>query len=176
LASVLGCQREAPRPGQATTQATELPEVAAIDVSTPDKALKSYWAVNDIERQRLQGVHREHHAKVEAVRAQRKDVMTGTLVASLKVREYPLETFTRDIIEVKVESESRAVIVTLLKNTTPVPPGAEVSDFSQRYRTNGERFKYILEKDQSGWKVAEVWEWEAFQNAGWKKMAIRIAV
>ena len=79
------------------------------------------------------------------------------------------ETFSRDILEVKVESDSRAVVVAVLKNTTPIPQGAEVTKFDEERRRDGERYKYVLFKDQSGWRVAEIWEWSAYPSPHWKK-------
>jgi hypothetical protein len=80
------------------------------------------------------------------------------------------ETFSRDILEVKVETGSRAVVIAVLKNTTPIPQGAQVDESDERWRRDGFRYKYVLLKDDVGWRVAEIWEWEPYQpHPDWRK-------
>ena len=78
------------------------------------------------------------------------------------------ETFSRDLIDVKIESESRSIITTTIKNTTPIPAGAEVSKYDEESRKDGDRFKYVLEKNQAGWRLAEIWKWQSYSSR-WEK-------
>jgi hypothetical protein len=141
----------------------------AIDTSTPDRTLKSYWAVRDyvLQRERLLALDALPQYQV----AERLlDTVAAAPVASAQRRlAPPIETFSRDIVEVKVESESRAVALATIKNISPIPPGAEVSRFDEEQRRNGERLRYVLEKEGSGWRVAEVWTWQSYGAPGWKK-------
>jgi hypothetical protein len=147
------------------------PTPIAIDLSTPDKALKSYWAVKDSVDLRQRAVYEQMKAKLLAESKQIGDVTEGTLAKQLIGGDSlaELETYSRDLLDVKVESESRAVIVAVIKNTTPVPAGAEMPEHAEERRRNGDRYRYVLEKTQTGWRVAEIWERETYPREDWKK-------
>jgi hypothetical protein len=142
-----------------------------IELGTPDKALKSYWAVRDSVRGKMRELGIQIKEQIKAAEAQMNAVAEGSLLEYSNSRDAaPLETFARDIIDVKVESESRAVVTAVIKNTTPIPVGAEVSKFDEERRRDGERYKYVLEKTQAGWRVSEIWSWETYPSSDWKKM------
>ena len=142
-------------------------ETVQVDLATPDKALKSYWAVRD-------AVRKKHEKLVDGWK---KDFLAAadqlSSVAHSAVFEFKdglgFETFSRDIIDVKIESESRAVVVAVIKNTTPIPAGAEPSKFDEERRRDGQRYKYVLEKGQTGWRVAEIWEWRTYPSPDWSR-------
>jgi hypothetical protein len=140
------------------------------DTSTPDRTLKSYWAVRDYVLQRERLVALDERPKYEAARRV-LDTVAAAPVASAERhgRVGPIEVFSRDIVEVKVESESRAVATAIIRNISPIPPGAEVHRFEEEQRREGERLRYVLEKEERGWRVAEVWVGETYPTAGWKK-------
>jgi hypothetical protein len=150
----------------ASDQAARAPTV---DTSTPDRTLKSYWAVRDyvLQRERLLAVNAL--PQYESAEHLLDTVASAPVAASERRRPPPIETFSRDIVEVKVESESRAVALATIKNISPIPPGAEVSRFDEERRRDGERLRYVLEKEGSRWRVAEVWTWESYGTPGWKK-------
>lgn len=143
----------------------------AADLSTPDRGLRSYWALKDHVERTQRAIGGEVLAKMKAVRQPLGTVTIGEYARDLtEVSSSTLESFTRDIVEVKVESDSRAVILATVRNTTPVPAGAEApKKFMEQEREKGERFRYILEKDKDGWKVAEIWDWEEYITKGWRK-------
>ena len=173
-AAILGCggadRNAAPSPAIAPS-AVKSPKIEpqAADASTPDKAIKSYWAISDfVQMQRNQfgkSVEQQYRESEKPLAT----VTTKQLFVSRFDQDSAAapETFVRDIIEVKVESESRAVILTMIKNTTPIPAGAEVSKFDEE-RRRGEKFRYVLERDQTGWKVAEVWSWRDYDGKFFK--------
>ncbi|MCG3185941.1 MAG: hypothetical protein IOMNBAOH_00483 [Rhodocyclaceae bacterium] len=142
-----------------------------IDITTPDRALKSYWKVQD-------QIRAEHFAHYNAqlptfhrTQASAEKVMTGTAFNDVKVKPGTLESFTRDIIDVKVESESRAVIIASIKNSTPIPAGAELSKYQEQSRNEGDKYKYVLEKSQPGWQIAEIWDFKTYTSPpGWSKI------
>ena len=112
----------------------------------------------------------------EAVKWQPIRLKLGTTMTPDVARGYidgegnrTFETFARDILEVKVESESRAVVVAVIKNTTPIPAGAEMTKYDEERRRDGERYRYILQRDSGSWRVAEIWEWETYPTPKWKK-------
>ena len=155
-----------------TKAAVSSPQWPKSDVSTPDNALRSYWAKRDALRKYGQGLLADQTAKLAGVRKELEVVMVEPVA-----REFPdfasnivNETFSRDILEVKVETGSRAVVIAVLKNTTPIPQGAQVDESDERWRRDGFRYKYVLLKDDVGWRVAEIWEWEPYQpHPDWRK-------
>lgn len=151
-------------------QVAPVPDVP-VDLTTPDKALKSYWAVKDEVRRRNQMIWQERVPAFREAERRLADVLTATMLAGQQTTFEDPEQFSRDILEVKVESDSRAVVVTVIKNTTPLPSGASPSRFDEERRRDGERYKYVLEKAANGWQVAEVWEWDTYPSPGWKKVA-----
>ena len=140
-----------------------------LDLATPDKALKSYWAVRDSVRAKRAELFAQSKEGFQSAEAQMSEVADGALAKSFSFDTIPVETFLRDLIDVKVESDSRAVIVAVIKNSTPIPAGAEMSKFNEERRRDGERYRYILEKNQTGWRVSEIWEWSTYPSAEWKK-------
>jgi hypothetical protein len=141
-----------------------------IDVSSPDRALKSYWAVKDHLRTVMHRDDKKDHDRWLDRRAVLGRVTTATFK---KAEEQPsrdgADTFQRDVIEVKVESDTRAVILTNIRNTTPIPPGAEASRSQLQERETGNRYRYVMDKDKDGWKVAEIWDWDDYITKGWRK-------
>ena len=165
LVTLTACSKTEPPPSERKTTSIKV----NLDLATPDKALKSYWAVRDSVRAKQFELFAQSKEDFQSAEAQMSAVSDGALAKSLSFDKNPIDTFSRDLIDVKVESESRAVIVVMIKNSTPIPAGAEVSKFDEERRRDGERYRYILEKNQAGWRVSEIWEWREYPSAGWKK-------
>jgi len=73
----------------------------------------------------------------------------------------------RDIDSVKQETDSRAVALVRIKNVTPIPDGVKPFPREFKEHEGGVMFRYILEKEGTNWKVAEVWiNYDIF---GWRK-------
>lgn len=168
LAGLTACSKmDSSAPGNKATMGSA-PETKAtttkvqIDLGTPDKALKSYWAVRDSIRGKQIELSNQINIEPYITAAEQLNSVTeGSLFKSLSphIRNQTSEAFARDIIDVKVESESRAVVIAVIKNTTPIPVGAEVSKHEEESRRDGGRYKYVLEKIQAGWRVSEIWDW-----------------
>jgi hypothetical protein len=139
-----------------------------LDLTTPDKALKSYWSVIDAAVYNEKSVKDKYSSELSSAYSQLALVQSKTIYEERYSNSRPIETFSRDIIEVKVESESRAVIETLIKNTTPNPKGAELADFQKESREDGVRYKYVLEKNKNAWIVIEIWSWWEYSSK-WNK-------
>lgn len=86
-----------------------------------------------------------------------EDVLRTLTPKEIVCRE---DVYDRDIQEVKLESETRAVIFVKVKNVTPVPAGADPDEYDKQYRKNGFRFKYLVEKTSEGWKVSQVYKYD----------------
>lgn len=165
--ALVGCTKVQEQAARALDPQTQK---VAIDASTPDRALKSYWAVRDAVRSRKREIFdRAALPAMVAAEEVMESVATGDLRDAFAEKAARKFNFARDITDVKVESESRAVILAVIRNTTPVPAGASMTRFDEERRRDGQRYKYVLEKAVAGWKVAEIWEWESYPKPDWVK-------
>lgn len=140
----------------------ELPDsVLAVDMTTPDRAIKSHWRINDLDLDQWTTpdstlpIVRTLNSNVEKWKSARLKVLSGLALVSAK-RDHVPETYSREILEVKQETESRAVVLARVKNITPIPPGAELTDFDKKRRRDGEVYRYIFEREGDGWKLVQI--------------------
>lgn len=166
IASVVAC-KPAPHASEPTKMRLSPPSLQ-IDASTPDRALKSYWQLMD-------NFWLSHNSwlkasfdslDLDAYRPHFATLATGNISAFYdrrsKPKAQPLDRYEREILEVKQESASRAVVFVKIRNVTPLPEGAVLSERQTRNRHDGFDVKYVMEKDSDGWKVADVYvrnEW-----------------
>lgn len=151
----------------ASSNTTDSPPVS--DIASPDKALKSYWAVVDWgNRMDAERHNKELQSKTWQLRV---DSISGVAAPSFADRAtYTADSYERDITEAKVETDTRAVIHAVIKNATPIPEGAEVTKYDRERREQGDRFRYVMERGQDGWKVAEIWQFDQFYDKKWSKI------
>lgn len=141
-----------------------------IEVTSPDQALKSYWAVLDW-RARVSDQQNKATLQSKLTASMDETYAKVATPAIYERRSYTLSTFDREIVEAKVETDTRATILATIKNSTPIPAGADVTDRDRERREQGDRFRYVLERNQDGWRVAEVWEFNRFYDKKWTKIA-----
>lgn len=145
--------------------------VIEVDASTPDRAIKSYWLLLDKLRSDYHNNYNSHLPTILRQQEAMAKMMTGAAYDGIKAKSDALELFSREILDVKVESESRAVIIAKIKNSTPIPVGAEVSKLQEQSRSEGDKYKYVLEKANFGWQVAEIWDFKTYTSpSGWSKI------
>lgn len=134
-----------------------------IETGSPDLAVKSWWRVFDMRAKIFadecnkrkveeKPAYMNYYSKVAQEDMLRKLVPKNTVCE--------LEVFERDLQEVKTESETRAIVFAKIKNVTPIPVGAEPSENEKKYRNDGFRFKYLVEKSSDGWKVSQVYRYD----------------
>ena len=138
-----------------------LPEVV-VDLSSPDRALKTFFAFQDRNfvasfNQNLKmiaGQKRAAHldgAKIlfdgPAKRYIDQIFATDTLI---------LEKYERDINKIETESETRAVVLINIKNITPLLPGSVLDQYETKWRGEGFNYRYIMTKTSEGWKISDV--------------------
>jgi hypothetical protein len=75
-----------------------------------------------------------------------------------KQRQSTFEEYSREIVDITLDTESRATADVKVRNSTPVAVGNVVTDSDKKRLEDGERFKYVLEKESDGWKVAQVYQ------------------
>jgi hypothetical protein len=135
------------------------PEAPQLDLSTPDRALKSYWAQKDW----LKALGRlEQEPISKRLIARQKEnmpkVTTGEVADSFASETYffMFDDYRREILSVKQETDSRAVALVKITNITPIPKGVEATTKEIEEREKGEDFHYTLEREGKEWRVAQV--------------------
>lgn len=63
---------------------------------------------------------------------------------------------SREILEVKQETETRAVVLVRIRNVAPVPENAVWTDYDRQARRDGDLYRYILERASNGWRVSQI--------------------
>lgn len=173
--SLTGCikddtqQKSEPIAVEAAHKEASFEAPPVIDNTSPDKALKSYWSVVDWKKRLAAEKHKETLQSKQFKLSDETYAMVVTPEVSGNRKIYPVETFDREIIEAKVETDTRAVINAVIRNSTPIPDGADVTAYDRKRREQGNRFRYVLERSQDGWKVAEIWEFDQFYDKKWTK-------
>lgn len=153
-----------------TTGAATAPPAPTIDASSPDLALKSWWRVRDYENAltaehckrsvewRTAGVYRKAMEKIATGPALNEAVDVPGLC--------DVQVYARSIIEVKVESDTRAVAIASVKQATPPPASAVMTASDVQAREKGGRYKYVLERVGKDWRIAEVYEFSEYAAGG----------
>jgi hypothetical protein len=147
----------------ATAPASAAPSPQLIvEIDSPDRAIKTWWRYLDLKEQN--NALKCRQAKDEPGSPDQQylgliaqaDVLRTLLPTD---RKCAVDVYSRDIQEVKAESETRAVVFAHVKNVSPIPVGAEPDEYDKKFRQDGFRFKYVLEKTSSGWKVSQVFKY-----------------
>ena len=143
-----------------------LVETLVFDISSPDKAVKSWWKFIDL-------AEKSTNAECEKQRAQPLEYLTNLpkiaqeeTLKALSPSPFPCieDIYEREIQEVKIETETRAIVFAKLKNITPIPEGATPDEYDVRFRSEGERAKYLLEKSAEGWKISQVYKFDKYAS------------
>lgn len=163
---IAGCQQSQDAGSPEAAGSHTLSAVAAmpIDVSTPDRALKSYWQAKDARRKVefdwIASQIPELQKLYGKIGFDASKLMTGDVLSSHQERYKPgrdqFAEYSREIVDIKLDTESRATAVVKVRNSTRIPEGIVFSDSDKKRREEGDRLKYILEKESDGWKVAQV--------------------
>jgi hypothetical protein len=161
-----GCERPAAgasrtaRDGAAATAARDSAPDLRVDVSTPDRALRSRWHLQDLSRE----VSVAMDSTVPGTRAwnawhrAQRSLLTGEAEAAAEREERgPRPVYRREILEVRQETASRAVILGQVLNVSPIPAKAVVSGYEAERRREGELYRYVYEKEPAGWKLSQVY-------------------
>lgn len=144
-------------------------ESVVIENSSPDQAVKSWWKVIDLLEQESvdECKKNQNKAPLNHVRYFPK-ITQEDLLRSItpQIPDCRLTVYDREILEVKTESETRAILFAKVKNVTPIPEGAEPDEYDKKFRKEGFRFKYLIEKSSEGWKLSQVYEYDRYSTTG----------
>lgn len=127
---------------------------------SPDNAVKSWWELNDAIDKAENEECKNGDPRLATIQAARRNLATGNTKEFFQKRpNCLLENFDRTIERASVETETRAVVIANIKNTTKIPEDSVLSKYSKDYVENGINYKYILTRESDKWYVDEVYEY-----------------
>lgn len=127
------------------------------DLSSPDNALKTWWRSLDAVEE-LGNKECKAYVKQRAESNYYQQISTGQVLNYLVTDDSAckLTIVEREIVEVKQETDTRAVAIARIKNATPTD--IKPTDEQKEKRRVGSLYKYLLEKEGGEWKVSKVYE------------------
>lgn len=145
-------------------------DTVSLDTKTPDHALRSWWHWTEVNDSLMSAERRLPDVARERSRLQTRlgAILTSDALAEARNGASPTpEQIRREIIEVKNESDTRAVVLARITNITPVPPSATPTEYDIKRRRDGELFRYIFDRDSTGWKLAQVQAKDVVNDTLW---------
>ena len=159
--ALIACQQEKPK---ATTQAATKPTFTApsVDIATPDKAVKSWWALVDARASfKHQECTQAPNAEQAALRQAQLRLSTGAVKSYLQQDpNCTLYTYDRRIDRVDMETESRALVVATIKNITRPKEGQSIAGNYAEGGTVGAEYRYVLSLEDDGWRVDDIFQYD----------------
>lgn len=154
--ALAGCLEKSEK-NEGLAKAVSAIEKTEINRNSPDMTVKSWWRVKDAGiALYLEGC--KERLKVEApLYSKLSELSTPEIYTDRACSDVP-DTYEREITNVDVQSDTRAVVTARISNTTPPEPGAELSDKDRKSKEAGDAYQYVLERKDSasGWKIAQV--------------------
>jgi hypothetical protein len=151
--------------------ALNLDSVFRVDISTPDRALQSYWRNEDLiyqapERQDTMAADIQFGSRWKATRL---GLLTSDALADAQNERSLEERYAREILKVDQETETRAVVLARIRNVAPIPAGAVLSDYERKARQDGGLYRYIFQREAGGWKIAQI-QSQGPLDTGWSNL------
>lgn len=147
-----------------TSQAAAKPSFTApsIDISTPDKAVKSWWALVDAKADfKFKECTQALNAGQAALLQAQLRLSTGAITNYLQQdKKCTLYTYDRRIDRVDVETESRALVVATIKNSTRPKEGQSIVSNGPDRATVGVEYRYVLSREDDGWRVDDIYQYD----------------
>jgi hypothetical protein len=185
-----GCAR-APNNNSASGSKPEAEEAAAptvdplpeIETESPDSVVRSYWALKDWGQRNTSSqlridIGEEGRKYIELRQAlgggeflEREKQDWDQLRTAFK-NDLVTIKYQRDILHVKTESETRAIVVTKIKNVTPIPDGVSLASYERERREYGRDVRYVVEKIKGQWRLTQAWyrdSAETEDNKEWQR-------
>jgi hypothetical protein len=129
--------------------------------STPEDAVKSYWAVKDWSQRthEVLAAQRKERAYVERRFLDSvSEVTTGeTLRWFQDLKPSRPDEISRTILSTTFDAQERAHVAANVRNVSPIPPGANPTQMELERKAKGKNVTYVLVRSTDGWKIGEVW-------------------
>lgn len=147
-------------------------QAQTVDLSTPEAALHSYWRMQDALDSIAAGIvtgpaERDPFSATRRAYEQTVGGRAREVLASPFVRQ----TYAREVEAVDMASPSRALVMTVVRNTTPLPEGAALTIEQQELRGEGQQFRYVLEREGDTWRITQVQLWDDL-GSGWQDILV----
>jgi len=156
LLALSGCLEQGKTP-EGLAKATKDANDVSIATNSPDATVKSWWAVKDAELRLDTQICFEYNRLTAPVTNKLSKLATSELPISRPCDGEAL-VFKRSITKVEIESDTRAVVKTVIKNASPPDKGAVLDESDIKARNEGEPYMYTLErKDASSpWAISKI--------------------
>lgn len=152
--SLAGCLDEN-RP-EGLINATKDAESVLIAANSPDAAVKSWWSVKDAGIRLDREICHEYMKMSEPTAKKLSELASDSF--PFRDRCSVTHSYDRKIAKVEIESDTRAVVNAVIKNSEPPEPGAEFDESDKKAKENGERYRYTLERSNSAasWRISAI--------------------
>lgn len=169
VALLAGCYEQGRAPeglAKATQAAKDLP----VANNSPDATVKSWWAAKDAAM-RLDSQICFEYAKMQSPVTEKLKKLATPEIPTSRECDGDIFIFDRNITKVDIESDTRAIVKAVIKNSTPPDPGAVLDDSDLKARSEGEPFMYTLERkdSSSGWQIARVERFPSYART-WERV------
>lgn len=142
-------------------------------LDTPDNSVKSWWNIYDyIEKLRFDKCKVNENSMREWMQINTQALLTSEAIARFALSTgCEIETWKRQIDEVKSESETRAVVFASVWRTSAVPASADKDEIEKSKK--GTKMKYVLEKSQGKWLLTDVYRFSpktSYSTENWDRL------
>lgn len=155
--------------------------------STPDETVRSFLQIADLRRKE-DCYHRQiRYSPRNAIDAEIAEVRDETYLALLSGRMRDVlgddyepgsldecldrrQITSYEIRNIRQETPTSAMVEAHLKNATPIPPGAEGTEYGPgnlQRRNAGEVVRFQLEKTAAGWTISQTYDFQQ-ADGSWK--------
>lgn len=171
VVGVVGCSDNAPPGAQkapnlkesvaAAVSGVKPPVVPNIDTSTPDFALKSWWAYLDEQQAYDARACERFVSEMSDFRKAQSLILAGDPLKSRIGLQGPckVQQVDRQIKKVHMETETRSVIEVVMKDAIGPQPDEQVPSYAKSEVEQGFQFRYVLVKTPEGWRIEDVLRW-----------------
>jgi hypothetical protein len=142
------------RPGRSVSQPP------AADLSTPERALKSYWTLREWVR-RTQSADPKSAATPLTMAEAMSAVTSPSMRDSFLTRPGAVDPLGWSLERIDQVSEQRAVATARIRNLARNPALVTPTPIELFEPNLDNQIEYVLHKDGAAWKVTEVWRVDA---------------
>jgi len=156
LVMLAGCLERGDKNEQ-LAKATKNVESIEIAANSPDAAVKSWWAVKDASILLDREVCTEYSRMRSPAQEKLKQLSSDNFPEDRSCFGGPI-SFDRKIAKVEIESDTRAVVTAVIKNSAAPEPGASLDDSDRAAKEAGVRYRYTLERKgaNDSWKISAI--------------------
>ncbi|MFE0843118.1 hypothetical protein [Achromobacter insolitus] len=157
-----GCTKDEETPWARLEAASTAPSVAT---NSPDATVKSWWHVLDTESELAYTTCKETRSLYRPADSARKKLLTEAVLKERSSDEVcSKQTYRREITNVDIQSDTRALVFASVQNSVPPTPGYVMDENDKRRKEKGLRLRYLLERSdrEQPWKIAQLYADESY--------------